>query len=423
MRSELLLQSPRDDLQPRPHAGFRIYNSLTNQLEPFEPLESGVVRMYVCGVTPYDVGHLGHALVYVVYDTLRRWLEFSAQEVQHIQNITDIDDDMVRKSGELGIKIDELTEINHRIYLEEMDTLRVKRPALFPRVSGHIPEIIEMVVALIASGNAYEIDGYVFFDRVNSPDFGALSGRSQEELRNAPRTDMMPDEPDHLKRDSLDFLLWQPSDDEGATFESPWGLGRPGWHIECSAMARATLGDQFDIHGGGRDLSYPHHDSEIVQTECVTGQRPSVRYWVHTGVMCLDGVKMSKSLGNLVKVSELLDAGHTADAIRLHLLSYHYREDRDFSYAELDVQEENAMLLRRASTRLLDGIDTLRAQPFRNAFMDAMDSDLNTPEAIRVVLQLARDIESGQISGEIAVPALLELTEVLGLDPLASINS
>ncbi len=371
--------------------------------------------MYVCGVTPYDVGHLGHALVYVVQDTLRRWLEFNAYEVRHVQNITDIDDDMVRKSKELGVTIQELTERNHRIYLEEMDALNVLRPDAYPRVSEHIPEIIEMVAALVASGHAYEVDGYVFFDHSKTPAFGVLSGRTQDELRTGPRTDTMPDEPDHLKRDVLDFLIWQPSEDAGATFESPWGPGRPGWHIECSAMVRAGLGDQIDIHGGGRDLAFPHHDCEIVQTEGVTGDCPSVRYWVHNGTMGLGGVKMSKSLGNLVKVSELLGAGHTPDAIRLLLLGTHYRADRDYSEEALAAEEEHAALLRRAAEMASDGPDVLRAQPFRNAFMDAMDNDLNTPEAIRALLQLAREMESGQVGGETATAALVELSDVLGL--------
>ena len=414
-RSGPLLQSPRDDLQPRPHAGFYLYNSLTHELEPFESIEPDVARMYVCGVTPYDVGHLGHALVYVAQDTLRRWLEFNAYEVHHVQNITDIDDDMVRKSKELGVTIAELTEQNHRIYLEEMDALSVQRPEQFPRVSGNIPEIVAMVAELVANGQAYEVDGYVFFDRSHTPWFGRLSGRTQEELRTGSRTDTMPDEPDHLKRDALDFLLWQPSSDEGATFDSPWGPGRPGWHIECSSMARTTLGDQIDIHGGGRDLAFPHHDSEIVQTECVTGESPSVRYWVHNGTMGLGGVKMSKSLGNLVKVSELLNAGHTPDAIRLLLLATHYRSDRDFSEEALVAEEENAALLRRAAERAGDGPDALRAEPFRNAFMDAMDNDLDTPGAIRVLLQLAGEMESGQVAGGTSVAALVELAGVLGL--------
>ena len=384
-------------------------------VELFTPLEVGVARIYVCGVTPYDVGHLGHALVYVVQDTLHRWLEFNGYDVHHIQNITDIDDDMVRKSKELGITIPELTEQNHAIYLTEMDALNVQRPDSFPLVSDHIPQIIEMVSALEENGFAYEVDGHVFFDTSRTEGFGVLAGYAREELWSAPRTDMMPDEPEHLKRDGLDFLLWKPSDDADAMFESPWGLGRPGWHIECSAMARATLGDQIDIHGGGSDLAYPHHDSEIVQMESVTGKAPYVGYWVHNGTMQLDGMKMSKSLGNLVKVHELLDEGHTADAIRLVLLSTHYREDRDFNREQLTSAEDDVALFRRAAGSTSGGAEQLHAQPFRNAFMDSMDNDLDTPSAIEVLRQLAQEVDSGQVAATTGAPAIVELASVLGL--------
>ena len=384
-------------------------------VELFTPLEVGVARIYVCGVTPYDVGHLGHALVYVVQDTLHRWLEFNGYDVHHIQNITDIDDDMVRKSKELGITIPELTEQNHAIYLTEMDALNVQRPDSFPLVSDHMPQIIEMVSALEENGFAYEVDGHVFFDTSRTEGFGVLAGYAREELWSAPRTDMMPDEPEHLKRDGLDFLLWKPSDDADAMFESPWGLGRPGWHIECSAMARATLGDQIDIHGGGSDLAYPHHDSEIVQMESVTGKLPYVGYWVHNGTMQLDGMKMSKSLGNLVKVHELLDEGHTADAIRLVLLSTHYREDRDFNREQLTSAEDDVALFRRAAGSTSGGAEQLRAQPFRNAFMDSMDNDLDTPSAIEVLRQLAQEVDSGQVAATTGAPAIVELASVLGL--------
>ena len=379
------------------------------------PLEVGVARIYVCGVTPYDVGHLGHALVYVVQDTLHRWLEFNGYDVHHIQNITDIDDDMVRKSKEQGITIPALTEQNHEIFLSEMDALNVQRPESFPLVSGHMPQIIEMVSALEAKGFAYEVGGHVFFDTSKTEAFGVLAGYTREGLRSAPRTDTMPDEPEHLKHDGLDFLLWKPSEDEDAMFESPWGVGRPGWHIECSAMARATLGDQIDIHGGGSDLAYPHHDSEIVQMESVTGKVPYVGYWVHNGTMQLDGVKMSKSLGNLVKVHELLDEGHTADAARLTLLMTHYRKDRDFNREQLASAEEDVALFRRAADSTNGGTEQLRAQPFRNAFMDAMDNDLDTPSAIGALRQLAQEVESGQVASTTGAPAIMELASVLGL--------
>ena len=370
--------------------------------------------MYVCGITPYDVGHLGHALVAVTFDTLRRWLEFNAYEVRHIQNITDIDDDMVRKSRELGISIAELTDRNHAIYLHEMDALNVQRPEAYPRVSQTIPQIIEMVTTLIGGGHAYEVDGYVFFDVTTAPKFGALAGLTLDELLTF-KSDSLPAEPVELKHHPLDFLLWQPCTDEGATFDSPWGPGRPGWHIECSAMARAALGNRLDIHGGGKDLRYPHHDSEIVQSECATGESPYVGTWMHNGTVGLAGEKMSKSLGNLVKVSELIERGHTGNGIRLLMLSARYRDDRDFDEVALNRREEDARLLERAASSRGGPPDGLRVQSRRVEFQDAMDDDLDTPRAIEVLLGIARDLEAGTLAGDTGVATLIELGDVLGL--------
>ena len=371
--------------------------------------------MYVCGVTPYDVGHLGHALTYVLFDTVRRYLEFQTYEVRHIQNITDVDDDMVRVSRQLEISIAELTRQNHDAYLAEMDSLNVLRPDAYPLASRSMAEIIALIEALLEGGHAYLADGHVLFDATAAPGFGALSGRSPSELRDGPRTDMMPQEPEELKRDPLDFLLWQPSDTPEASFASPWGDGRPGWHIECSAMARAGLGDRIDIHGGGQDLIYPHHESEIVQSQCATGVSPFVRYWMHVGTVTIDGRKMSKSLRNLVKVSELIDAGHTPDAIRLLLLGRHYRAEHPWDVAELARTEELALLLRRASEAPGGPPDQLRVQSRRNAFMDAMDDDFDTPRAIEVLASIARDVLAGTLDGATAVPTLVELSGVLGL--------
>ena len=400
-------------LQPRPF-GLRLYNSLTREIEEFEPLEDRRVSMYVCGITPYDVGHLGHALVYVVFDTLHRWLEHNAFEVAHVQNITDVDDDMIRKSSELGVSIAELTDRNQAIYLDEMDALNVMRPDSFPRVSEHIPQVIEMVSELVDRGFAYEVNGYVFFDVTRTPDFGALVGLKGDDLLNF-KNDSMPAEPVELKRHPLDFLIWQPCEDEGAAFESPWGVGRPGWHIECSAMARETLGPQIDIHGGGKDLRYPHHDSEIVQMECATGLHPYVRWWMHNGTMSLNGQKMSKSLGNLVKVSELLAEGFTGNGIRLALLAHHYREDRDFNRDDLRTWEERARLLERAAGVTGERQDHLKVQPYRNAFQDAMDDDLDTPRAIQALTEIAEQLEAGGIDPVTGGGTLVELGDVLGL--------
>ena len=394
---------------------FEIYNTLARRAEPFEPFEDGVARMYVCGITPYDVGHLGHAFTYVFFDTVRRYLEFQGLDVQHIQNITDVDDDMVRVSRERGMSIADLTDENHAIYLREMDSLNVLRPNAYPRASDSMPQIIEMIETLVAHGHAYTVDGHVMFDASSRTDFGALAGKTPQELRDGPRTDTMPDEPDHLKRNSLDFLLWQPSDAPGAAYDSPWSTGRPGWHIECSAMATTNLGPRIDIHGGGSDLVYPHHESEIVQAEAATGAAPFVRYWMHVGTLTIDGAKMSKSLRNLVKVSELLAQGHTPDAIRLMLLGRHYREEHPWNRDELLGYEDLAARLRRALDAPGGPPDQLLVQPRRTQFLDALDDDFDTPKAITVLTRIASDIEARRLHAETAIPALIELAGVLGL--------
>ncbi|RLT28461.1 MAG: cysteine--tRNA ligase [Chloroflexi bacterium] len=389
---------------------------MTGTVDPLETVEPNVARMYVCGITPYDVGHLGHALTFVVFDTVHRYLEFCSYEVLHVQNITDIDDDMIRKAKELGTDIPTLTDRNHSIYLAEMDALNVQRPMAFPRVSESIPQIIELVQSLIDNGHAYVVDGYVFFDATSAPRFGALNQRTLEQLRtDPPKSDSIPSEPAHLKRDPLDFLLWQPCTEADAHWDSPWGEGRPGWHVECSAMVRATLGNRIDIHGGGKDLRYPHHESEIVQSECASGEAPYVGTWMHIGTLMLDGVKMSKSLGNLVKVSELLTEGHSPDAIRLGLLGTHYRADHDWSNDELEGWERKASLLRTALHAPGGGPDRLRVESRRLEFMDAMDDDFDTPAAIEILVRIAEDIIAGQLDATTAKPTLVELADVLGL--------
>jgi cysteinyl-tRNA synthetase len=345
---------------------------------------------------------------------VRRYLEFQAYEVRHIQNITDVDDDMVRASRNEGVSIAALTERNQRVHLQEMDALNVLRPDDFPLASTHVPQIIELVQALLAGGHAYEVERHVFFDTATAPAFGALSGLDREALRSY-RSDSMPEEPEHLKRDPLDFLVWQPSELEGASFDSPWGRGRPGWHIECSAMVRATLGPRIDLHGGGNDLAYPHHDSEIVQSEAATGQRPFVQTWMHVGPLEFEHVKMSKSLGNLVKVSELLGRGHSPDAIRLYLLSAPYREPHDFEESALAAFEQRAAMLRAAIEAPGGRPDQLRVQGLRNEFQAAMDDDFDTTEAIAVLDRIAQALIDGRLERGTAQPTLVELAEVIGL--------
>ncbi|MFN8639470.1 MAG: class I tRNA ligase family protein [Dehalococcoidia bacterium] len=329
-----------------------------------------------------------------------------------IQNITDIDDDMIRVSA-----------ARHRPRAHRPQPGRLpardgcaQRPTseAFPLVSETIPAIIEMVRTLLAGGHAYVVDGYVFFDTSRTPRFGALAGLDRDGLRDF-QSDSMPAEPAHLKRDPLDFLLWQPSSAEGATFDSPWGAGRPGWHIECSAMAQAALGPRIDIHGGGSDLAYPHHDSEIVQSEAASGMAPFCTSWMHVGTVQLDHVKMSKSLGNLVKVSDVLSEGHSPDAVRLYLLSQHYRAPLNYEHADMHAWDDRAALLQRALHSQGGPRDDLRIQHFRNQFQEALDDDFDTPRAIRALLDIAIGLEARQFWGETAVPTLIELAGVLGL--------
>ncbi len=402
-------------LEARPHNNLRLFNSLSQKIEPFVPLSETGVGLYVCGVTPYDVGHLGHALTSVTFDLLRRWLEFNGHEVTHIQNITDIDDDMVRVSGARGLTIKELTDSNHQIYLDEMSALNILAPNLYPRVSETIPEIITAVADLVEKEVAYLRDGYIFFDSDRQQSLGELIGLTNTELLTF-ESDSMPAEPEELKRSPLDFLIWQPSSHVEASFESPWGVGRPGWHIECSVMAQTHLGDRLDIHGGGKDLRYPHHASEIAQSEASTGKTPYVSYWMHNGTMQLDGVKMSKSLGNLVKVSDLLQQEYSGNAVRLSLAQVHYRQDRDYDSAALAKCEELITLFENAT--LISGPvgDPLSSQPYRSRFQAAMDNDLDSPTAANILTELANAIIEGEVSSEAGRLSLIELAMVLGVD-------
>jgi cysteinyl-tRNA synthetase len=365
--------------------------------------------MYVCGITPYDVGHLGHARVFVFFDLVRRYLEFQALEVRHIQNITDIDDDMIRVSAREGISIRELTDRNQAVYLREMDALNVLRPDAYPRVSETIPEIIALVRTLLAGGHAYEVDGYVFFDTTRTPGLARSRprprGASAVQTIRAGRT---------AAAEARPSTSWSGSPRRaGRDVRGPWGPGRPGWHVECSAMAQKTLGARIDIHGGGSDLAYPHHDSEIVQSEAATGQAPFCGTWMHVGTVQLAHVKMSKSLGNLVKVSEVLAEGHSPDAVRLYLLSTHYRSDLNYEHADMHAWDDRAALA-RALHSPGGPPDELRVR-FRNQFQEALDDDFDTPRAIRALLEIAIGLESRQFYGETAVPSLIELADVLGL--------
>ncbi|TMB84860.1 MAG: cysteine--tRNA ligase [Chloroflexi bacterium] len=377
---------------------LRLLDSRTEQKVPFEPIGGGPVGLYVCGVTPYDTGHLGHAFTNLSFDVLHRYLEYLGYQVTYVQNLTDVDDDILRKARELGEDYLELGNRHLTTFLAEMAALNWLPPEHLTRATKHIPQMQELIRQLVASGNAYVADRHVYYSIASRPQFGELSHLPREAmLPIANERGNVPDMPG--KRDPLDFVLWQPSAPDEPSWESPWGPGRPGWHVECSAMSMAYLGPQFEIHGGGQDLMFPHHEAEIAQSEAATGRRPFVAYWLHAGMLTVRGEKMSKSLGNLVLVRELLGT-YSGDAIRLYLVSHHYRDEIDFDEADLEASSRQAALLRRAC-RVAEELEPLApslADPaaldptiagHRARFLAAMDDDLYTPAALPELHALA----------------------------------
>jgi cysteinyl-tRNA synthetase len=368
---------------------MKLFNTLTQSLETFVP-QGDLVRIYVCGVTPYDTTHLGHAFTYVSFDTLIRYLEHNGQKVRYVQNVTDIDDDVLRKARELGMQWDELGNREIERFLRDMDMLNVRRPDVYARATDEIPHIIEIVQALVERGYAYVSEGYVYYDVRHDKEFGAMARAVglkdyQSMLNIANERGNFPDDP--RKKDPLDFVLWQAQAPGEPAWNSPWGPGRPGWHIECSAMAIHYLGPQIDIHGGGADLNFPHHTCEIAQSEHYTNKSPFARFWMHTGMVYQDGEKMSKSLGNLTLVSNLLKE-YSADTIRLTLQSHHYREPWECFTADLESADATVELFRQV--RALVGRDaTGEDLMLRNRFNAAMDNDLDTPEAVRLLREAA----------------------------------
>jgi L-cysteine:1D-myo-inositol 2-amino-2-deoxy-alpha-D-glucopyranoside ligase len=386
---------------------MRLYDTTRREVVDFVPA-GHPVRMYVCGITPYDSTHLGHAATYLTYDLLARRLEELGHEVDLVRNITDVDDSILPKARELGVDYLELAEAEVARFRSDMDALGVRPPASEPRATEAVPQIIDLVGRLLASGHAYQADGSIFFDVSTSPDFGSLSGLSRDEMVALARErGGRPDDP--AKRDPLDFTLWQRSAPGEPSWAAPFGAGRPGWHIECSAMALAAHGPTIDLHGGGTDLIFPHHECEVAQSTAVTGQ-PLSRYWMHSAMVSFEGEKMSKSLGNLVFVSDLLKVAD-ARAIRLALMRHHYRAGFEWYPSDL---EEGTALLRRllAAARCPDGADPA---PFAVRVRAALDDDLDAPRALDALDDLASAILSGG-SHPGAPGVLLELANLLGLD-------
>ncbi len=393
---------------------MKLFNTLTQSLEEFIPLDDKNVRMYVCGVTPYDTTHLGHAFTYVSFDTLIRYLEFLGYTVRYVQNVTDIDDDILRKAREVGLPWDELGRRETARYLRDMDALNVRRPTVYAHATEEIPAMLEIIQTLLARGYAYESGGSVYFSIKQDPEFGVMAraiglNDYHAMLAIANERGNYPDDP--RKKDPLDFVLWQAQAPGEPAWPSPWGPGRPGWHIECSAMSMKYLGSQLDIHGGGADLAFPHHTCEIAQSEHFTGKAPFSRFWVHTGMVYQGGEKMSKSLGNLTLVSELLKT-YSADAIRFTLLNHHYRYPWECFPGDLQDATEIVELLQQVRSiagEQANGEDTM----LRGRFKAAMDNDMNTPEALLLLRRAAETVMVNHDAGTAA--EVVRLARLLGL--------
>jgi cysteinyl-tRNA synthetase len=385
-----------------------LYNTLTRRKDAFAPLDAARVRMYVCGPTVYDLAHIGNARPVIVFDVLYRLLRhlYEPEHVRYVRNITDIEDKIIEAAKARGEDIRELTERTARIFHEDVAALGALPPDIEPRATDHVPQMIQMIEALIASDHAYAAEGHVLFAVAGMRDYGALSRRSRDEMIAGARVEVAP-----YKRDPADFVLWKPSTPQQPGWESPWGRGRPGWHIECSAMSAAYLGESFDIHGGGIDLIFPHHENEIAQSVCAHGGRPFVRYWLHNGFVTLDGRKMAKSEGNLLTIRQAL-AEAPGEAVRYAMLRSHYRDPLDWTSERL-AEAKHALDHFYLALR---GASAAPAATLPAPLQAALEDDLNTPLAISALHDLvgeinkASDSDKGRLRG-----ALLAGAHVLGL--------
>jgi len=400
---------------------IQIYNTLSRTKEDFETIEPQQVRMYVCGPTVYDKAHVGHAMSVLVFDIIRRYLQYRGYHVRHIMNYTDVDDKIINKANQMGIDPFELAETYIQEFKHHLADLNILPATYYPRATDEITHIIQMVQSLIDKGHAYQAGGDVYFFVSSDDDYGKLSGRKIEDMQSGFRIDV-----DQRKETPMDFALWKGSKPGEPSWDSPWGPGRPGWHIECSAMSLHHLGEQIDIHGGGNDLVFPHHENEIAQTESLTG-KSFARYWVHNGMLQLSGEKMSKSLGNLVTIDDFL-AENEADVLRMMILNSSYRSPLTFS-------DETIGHARRALDRLRSalrpsspdahdaGAQELQEimQTARHRFIETMDDDFNTAGALGHLFDFVRAINQARDAGvddqglQPAQALLLELTSVLGL--------
>ncbi len=407
---------------------MKIYNSQTRRKEEFVPIEPGKARIYSCGPTVYNYFHIGNARPFIMFDILRRYLEYRGYEVTFVQNFTDIDDKMIKRANEEGITVEQLGDRFIDEYFKDADALGIRRATVHPRATRHIGDIIGLIRKLEKKGLAYEVNGDVYFDTQAYPDYGKLSGQNLEDLEAGARIDV-----DDSKRHPMDFALWKAQKPGEPAWKSPWGMGRPGWHIECSAMSMKYLGETIDIHCGGKDLLFPHHENEVAQSEGATG-KPFAHYWMHNGHINVDNQKMSKSLGNFFTVRDI-SKEYDLEAVRMFMVSAHYRSPVNFS-KEMIEQARSALermytardnwlfLLDHAPERELNADETALMERARNAverFDEAMDDDLNTADAVGVIFELIKDgntslnADSARAAIKGMLDTLKELTGVLGI--------
>ena len=419
---------------------LRVFNTMSGKLEEFKPLKKNQVSLYVCGPTVYDWAHLGHARTYLAFDVIVRWLEFKGYSVFYVQNITDVghlttdtaEDKISKRAIERKVEPMQLVEFYIREYFKDLDALGVKRPDISPRATGHLLEIIQAIQELIEKDYAYEVNGNVFFDVTKLNDYGKLSKIKPEAMLEGSRFEVHED-----KRNARDFALWKRAEPETVLkWWSPWGMGFPGWHIECAIMGLKYLGSQFDIHGGARDLIFPHHENEIAQSEAITGKKPFVQYWLHTGFLKINGEKMAKSLGNYITVRDALKK-YSAEAIRLFVMSTHYRNEIDFTDERLKGAESSLVrlynsleLMEDAKKNSINRKPTAAEQNFKQTienlseeFVTAMDEDFNTPQALAALFEMSKEInrfldENNKVNAEIleiVFESFSELGKALGL--------
>ncbi|MFH1424712.1 MAG: cysteine--tRNA ligase [archaeon] len=405
---------------------LNLYNTLSRKKEAFKPVKPGQVWMYVCGPTVYDLSHLGHARAYVAFDVIHRYLEYSGFKVVYIQNLTDVDDKIINRAKEEKIAPLELSKKYAEEYFKDMDSLDIERADKYPKASEHIGEMIKLIEKLIEKGYAYEAGGDVYFSVNKFKDYGKLSGMKIEEMEAGKRI-----EPSPLKDEPLDFALWKRAKEGEISWDSPWGKGRPGWHIECSAMSSKYLGETFDIHGGGQDLIFPHHSNEIAQAECATGKK-FVKYWLHNGFITVNKAKMSKSLKNFSTIRELLKR-YDAKTIRFFLISTHYRSPIDFADVYLEQAAVSLSKLQNTYDNLRQALEKAKAgkadekvlkefEKVKKEFKAAMDDDFNTSIAMSKLFDLSK-ILNKQMEGGNAEGGASKATLKAGLETLEELDS